>query len=258
MDELPPALTHFSDWRAVPIEGPHRVLVLSDIHVPFHDLAAIKLAIEYGIKRDATMVLLNGDIVDFYAVSQWEKDPRRRDFPGEVRAGRQFLKALRSAFPDARIIFKEGNHEERYERYLRMKAPELIGLPDFEWGSVYGLDEWGIERVGEKRPIRLGKLHVIHGHEYRFAISNPVNPARGFFLRAKTHVLGGHLHQTSQHSEKDLTGNVVSAWSVGCLCDLHPDFRPLNGWCHGFAYIEVDKNGAFRVENLRVIDGKVW
>lgn len=246
------------EWEAVKIELPARVLILSDIHIPFHDEHALKVALSHGRDRKADLILLNGDIVDHYAISRWETNPKLRDFPGEVRAARQFLKGLRDSFKKARIVYKRGNHEERWEKYLRLKAPELLGLPDFDWDSVMGLEQLDIQLVAEKKPIQLGKLNVIHGHEYVFQISNPVNPARGMFLRAKTHVLGGHFHQTSQHSERSLEQTVISAWSTGCLCDLHPEFRPLNNWNHGFAFVEVDRTGGFHVDNLRVIDGRAW
>lgn len=254
---IPDALVQ-STWAAVEIAGPVKALVLADVHIPFHDPDAVALALQHGRDRQANLILLNGDILDHYALSRWETDPAQRDFPGEVRAGKQFLAGLRKSFPKARIVYKLGNHEERFERYLRLKAPELLGLPDITWASLFELEKHKIELVDGKRPIRLGKLNVVHGHEYVFQISNPVNPARGLFLRAKGHVLGSHFHQTSQHSERSLEQHVISAWSTGCLCDLHPEYRPLNNWNHGFAFVDVDKRGAFHVDNLRVIDGKAW
>lgn len=257
--KLPDGKTHFKAlWGAVKIEGPARALILSDAHIPYHDKTALESALRYGIDNRATHVILNGDILDFFSVSFWEKDPRERDFAAEIKTGREFLAMVRDAFPQARITYKLGNHEERYERYLSVKAPELLGVDDFKFEAILGLSLYSIELVREKRPIRLGKLNLLHGHEYRFAMSNPVNPARGFFLKAKTHILGGHLHQTSQHSEKNLEQKVVSAWSTGCLCDLHPDYSPINSWNHGFAFVEVDADGVFNVHNLKVIEGKVY
>lgn len=255
---LPKPRRHFDSWGAVQIDGPLKALVLSDIHIPYHDLGALEPAIEVGKARDIDTVLLNGDTADFFSCSFWEKDPRERDLAGEIKTVKEFLAYMRQTFPKARIIFKLGNHEDRWVRYLSVKAPELLGVADFELKNVLGFDAVGVEQVAELRPIRLGKLNVIHGHEYKFSISNPVNPARGFFLRAKTHVLGGHLHQSSQHSEKNLEGKVVSAWSTGCLCDLHPDYSPLNNWSHGFAIVEVCIDGRFEVSNLRVIDRVVY
>lgn len=245
-------------WCAVEIECPAKILVMSDAHIPYFHPAAIRCALQTGKDRGCDVVLLNGDTWDAFAVSQWVKDPRQRDMPGEVNDVQQFLGVVRETFPNARIIFKVGNHEERWIRYLILKAPDVLGIKQFELGAVLGLDKIGATLVDDMRPMKAGKLFIIHGHEYRFNISNPVNAARGFFLRAKTHCLGGHLHRSSQHSESALDGNVISTFSAGCLCDLHPSYSPLNQWNHGFAVVEVDQGGAFRVDNLRVIDGKAW
>ena len=256
---LPQPKKHFAEpWEAVQIDGPVRVLVLSDTHIPYHDRDVLLSALKYGLDRNANVILLNGDTADFFGVSHWERDPRKRDLSGEIGAVREFLGTVRDGFPKARIVFKLGNHEERWEHYLFAKAPEVVGVEDFELGKILRFGAQGITEVRDMRPIRLGKLNVIHGHEYRFAIQSPVNPARGFYLRAKSHVLGAHLHQTSQHSEKSLEGQVISAWSVGCLCDLHPDYRPLNNWNAGFAFVEVDGKGAFQVDNPRIIGGAVY
>ena len=50
----------------------------------------------------------------------------------------------------------------------------------------------------------------------------------------------------------------MSTWSTGCLCDLHPDYRPLNNWNHGFAIVEVAKDGTFQVQNKTVINGTIY
>ncbi len=255
---IPESIRQLDDWKAVKIGGAHRALVLSDIHIPHHDEQALETSLEYGEKRKPTLILINGDLGDHYAGSKFLQDPKLKDYPGEIRATRFFLAGLRKRFPKARIVYKLGNHDERYGLYMRMKCPELLGLEEFQFQSVYGLDQHKIELVDQKRPIRIGKLNIIHGHEYGFSISNPVNPARGFYMRAKSHVLGGHLHQTSQHSEKDIEEKVVSAWSTGCLCELHPEYAPLNKWNHGFAFVETGKDGSFQVDNLRIFDGRTW
>jgi predicted phosphodiesterase len=258
MKPLPTALTHYDNWGSVPFAGPLRALVISDLHIPYHSTKAVELAIEYGKNNNANTVLINGDMADFFALSTWEKDPRKRNLANEVKAGQQFLEVLRDSFPKAKIILKEGNHEERWERYLETKAAELLDLPEFSWKRVYNLGKFKVAHVGDRRPIKLGKIIIIHGHEYRFNISNPVNPARGLFLRGKTHALCGHFHQSSQHSEKRLDDQVISTWSQGCLCDLHPDYAPINNWNHGFAFIEVSASGAFHVTNTRIIRGEVY
>jgi predicted phosphodiesterase len=255
---LPKPKAEFDHWGAVELSGDHRALVLSDIHLPYYDRGALAVALEMGRRRDATLVLLNGDVADHYAVSHWQNDPRRRDFRAEVESVQQFLAALREGFPKARVVWKLGNHEERLERYLVAKAPELLGLQVLDMGGLYGCAGRGVELVRDMKPVKLGKLFVVHGHEYRFAIQNPVNPARGLFLRAKTLALCGHFHQTSQHSERNLEQSVVSTWSTGHLGEPHPAYRPLNNWNHGFAFVETNSAGAFEVENYRVINGTCY
>lgn len=255
---MPEGKTDFVDWDSVKIKGKHNALILSDIHIPYHDKAALMEAIAYGKKNAADLVILNGDTADFFALSFWEKDPRKRDFAGELETTRNFLNSLRKQFPKARIIFKLGNHEERWERYMRVKAPELLGISEFELGPMLHLDNLGIELVGDKRPIKLGDLNIIHGHEYRFAFTNPVNPARGLFLRCKAFALCGHLHQSSYHQEKTVEQSVLATWSTGCLCDLHPEYMPMNNWCHGFAFVEASADGKFNVQNKIVRHGKVY
>jgi predicted phosphodiesterase len=257
--KIPPQRNPFkTPWMAVQINGPAKVLLIHDVHIPYHETEPLITALKYGKDRKPDIVLLNGDVIDCHAVSFWQKDPRQRDFPGELRDTRTFLETIRAEFPKARIVYKWGNHEERWESYMYAKAPECLGVEDFELRSLLRFERLRIEEVGEKRPIRLGDLSVIHGHEYRFAISNPVNAARGLFLRAKTYALCGHFHQSSFHSENTISTKSIATWSVGCLCQLHQDYAPLNNWRHGFAWIEVDKDGGFEVENKTIKKGKIY
>lgn len=257
--KIPPQRNPFkAPWDAVRIDGPAKVLLLHDIHIPFHELTPLCAALRAGRDRKPDIILLNGDIIDCHAVSYWQKDPRQRDFAGELQSVRSFLAILREAFPKARIVYKWGNHEERWESYMFAKAPECLGVDDFELSSLLRFKDQGIEEVGEKRPIRLGDLNIIHGHEYRFAIANPVNAARGLFLRAKSYALCGHFHQSAFHSENNLSLKSIAAWAVGCLCQLHQDYAPLNNWSSGFAWIEVDKNDRFEVNNYVIKGGKIY
>lgn len=256
--ELPEGITSFADWAPLEIAGPVNALVLSDIHVPFHKRQALEVAVARAKAANVDTVILNGDSTDCYEVSSFQPDPRKCDFAGALRTTREMLAWLRASFPKARIIYKEGNHEERLERYFTVRAPAVLECEEFQLRELLKLGNLGIEWLGEKRPMQVGKLFVIHGHEFRCVFSNPVNPARGLFLRAKLSAVCGHFHQASQHSEKDLSGKVVSTWSTGCLCDMRPEYMPLNNWSTGFAIIDADARGAFQVSNYRIIDGQIY
>lgn len=255
---LPDGIYELNEREPLFIEGAARIGVLSDIHVPYHEKGQVIEALKHCRKLNPTHLVLNGDIADFFAVSFWDKDPRERDLANEIKVMREFLGVLRKQFPKCEIIYKLGNHEERWERYLRVKAPEILGVPDFEIDKILRFADHGIQIVSDCRPIRAGHLNIIHGHEFRWGIQSPVNPARGFYQRGKECCLGGHLHQTSSHNEKSMNDVIIACWSTGCLCDLKPRWARMNKWNHGFATVEVDKSGMFQVHNYKLIHGRVF
>ncbi len=172
------------------------------------------------------------------------------------QAARELLEAIREAFPGCPIYFKIGNHEERYERYLSFKAPELLGCTDFKLENLLRFGEYGVQLITDKRIIKAGKLSIMHGHEF-FGGGAGVNPARGYFMRAKESVMCGHNHQTSEHTEPTLSGDIITAWSTGCLSELHPMYMPVNKWNLGFAFVEIEGDGTFKVHNKRIFNGKI-
>ena len=250
--------TDEEDWDAYVLpKGATRILLLSDIHVPYHNIEALTIAINYGKEKNVNAVVLNGDTLDCYALSRYEKDPRKRKFSEELEACRQLLGILQKEL-QCPIYFKLGNHEERYEAYLRTKAPELLGTSDFTLDTLLRFGQYGCELIQDKRIIKAGHLNILHGHEFGRSVFSPVNPARGYYMRAKASVICGHNHQTSEHTENNLEGKIVTTWSTGCLCEMHPQYMPINKWNHGFAYVSVDpSDGSYEVDNFRIIEGRL-
>lgn len=244
--------------------------VISDLHIPYHNLPAIELAINQFLKKGIKNLLINGDGIDAHHLSHWERDPKKRKFKDEADLLRGFLKDMSKYFS---VTYKLGNHCERFEKFLMQKAPELYGMELLTFESMLSIeatyDEEGriksvftnnildnVKIVKNKRPIKAGKLNILHAHELPKGLASPVNPARGFFLRAKASVLGAHHHQTSEHITSDINGKITGCWSSGCLCDLHPYFMPINSWNLGFT--EVDHDGdEFEVGNYKIINGKI-
>jgi hypothetical protein len=257
-NKLPKPQTSLKKWSIFQLRGNHKAFIIGDIHIPFYNRECLEIAVNDSIKFGTDLIILNGDIFDFYKISRWQTDPRERKFSQELEACKQFLMWLREKFPKARIIFKHGNHEERYENYLILKAPELLDIAKFDMSSILEFNDLGIEEIRDMRPIKLNELAIIHGHEYKFSISNPVNPARGLFLRAKINALTNHFHQSSSHSETNMEGKVTSCYSLGCMSELRPKYMPLNKWNHGFANVETSGQKEFNVLNKKIIDGKIY
>jgi hypothetical protein len=234
------------------------IAVGSDAHIPYHNAESIRLFIRRAVEIKAKTVILNGDWLDCYQLSRFQRDPGMRDIPEEIALARKIFLAIRNALPYSRMIYKLGNHEGRYDTYLMRQAPELFGLKSIHLEALpeLGLKSMEIEVVKNKRIIRAGHLNIVHGHEFPAGISAPVNPARGLYLRAKKSAMAGHWHQTSEHTETAINDDVVTCWSLGCLCGLHPQYMPLNKWNHGFAEI-TEEDGFFTVRNRRIIDGRM-
>jgi predicted phosphodiesterase len=232
-----------------------RVLILSDIHVPYHNIDAITAAFDFAKDEKIDAILLNGDTIDFFGISRFMKDPRARSVAFELEAFRQLFEVLHKTF-GCKIYYKLGNHCERYQHFLWMKAGELEGVDEFKFENIIKARAEGIEVISDKRIIKLGTLNVLHGHEFGGSIFSPVNIARGLFLRGKVSAMQGHNHQTSEHTESNMNGDITTTWSVGCLCELHPTYLPINKWNHGFAIVDVDGDNFF-VRNKRIHNGKV-
>lgn len=252
-DDLPKS--YAQKRKVVDVKG-NAILFLSDIHFPYQDNEALNVALQYGIEHKADTIYLNGDIMDCYQLSSFEKDPRKRGFAKELADVRAFIAILRREFPQANIYYKEGNHEERYWRYMRIKAPELIGVEAFTLPELLHLNLHNVHYINGRSKATIGKLSVFHGHEFGHSTFSPVNVARGLYMRAKANAICGHSHQTSEHTERDVNDKMVTTWSVGCLSELSPDYAPYNKWNHGFAFIT--RNGAdFTVHNKRIHQGRI-
>jgi len=231
--------------------------LLYDIHFPYHDKKVLDAALTYIYNSHPDFMLLVGDIADFHQISFFERDPRKKKIVQELKMLEYFFAELRLNFPGVEIIYKLGNHEERYDRFIMQKAPELFDIEQIQLKNILNLEKHNIALVDNKRIIRYCHLNIIHGHEYKFNISNPVNPARGIFLRTHKITTAGHFHQASEHNETSINGDKITCWSAGCLCDLHPQWMPLNKWGHGFQTIKCNDKGMWQLTNHKIINGEV-
>jgi predicted phosphodiesterase len=242
------------DWEPVTLplkQG--RGLIIADLHIPYHDNDSIEPTFNWALSHGySDFVLIDGDLGDDYQLSRFERHPEKRKYKEEMESVGIFLDSVSNTFPAAQIILKWGNHDNRLDRYLRVKAPELFDLKTYIRDDYLKLKERGIIAIEHDIPIKVGKLTILHGHEIQ-NLSTVVNPARGAYMKAIECVLIAHSHRTSQHVETSLSGRLDTAWSIGCLCQLHPEYARLNKWNQGFAGLDFDGND-FQIENKRIVE----
>ena len=230
-----------------------RILVISDLHVPFHDPHAIELMLRIARDVRPAVVVINGDFVDFYGISRFPVPPIRRfAFHDEIRAARSMLEFLRNKFDswDAEVIYLSGNHEERLRSYLWNKAKELAEIESLQMSNLLGCDLLGIryiESLTEPRGMDeyvapqvlvCDRLYITHGHSIRTS-GTTVNVARTVFHKVLVPMLIGHWHRTQHHEETSYSGNTSGCWVVGCLCYPRPHYDAGRIWGQGVAVIDV-------------------
>ena len=234
------------------------ILLISDLHIPYHDVDAITLAMDYGVKNKVNTIIINGDLMDFHNLSRFEKDPRKRSVKEEFEITKHFLKTLRKVFAKAKIYWLLGNHDIRYEKWLMTKVYEVFNDEYYHLNRRLRVDEEDVKIIQDNVLVKAGKLSISHGHHIMRGFFSPVNSARGAWLKAKQSVIIGHVHKVSNHVEVNLDGESFGCWSTGSLCELKPDYNPLvSNYQHGFAHITIEKDGEFSVKNYQIINGKI-
>jgi len=232
-----------------------KVAVISDIHFPYQDNDALKAVLDDCLKEDVDAFYINGDMLDFYSLSFHEKDPSVMDVAMSLEMGQNFFKLLKTRFPKAQVYYVPGNHEIRLERYLRVKAPELLDMKEFHLDILLKVAEIGVHYIPHSSKCYMGNLLVEHGDKMKGA--GGVDPARTLFMRFKRDTLCGHFHRTKDHLAKIYDGTTIMTHSTGCLCELEPGYMELNEHNHGYALVHI-KNGKHKVENKKIFNGKIY
>lgn len=227
------------------------ILGLMDVHVPFHDIRAVETAVNYGVKNDANIILLNGDIFDHTANGKYEKDPKKRDFEEDYYQYLAFLFEIRCAFPTAEIIFKLGNHELWWgKHFVRNGMGNILNIPHFDYAKVMNMEEHNVRMIQDYTTIKVGKYSVLHGHEYKGGAGSD-RPAKWLSLRTHDSAITGHWHKTDDFYINTHGGEQLSYHSVGCLSLLNPKYMPYNRWNHGFLFMQKDGNDV-EIRNKRL------
>jgi hypothetical protein len=147
--------------------------------------------------------------------------------------------------------FLEGNHEDRYRRYIWSRVPELAAagaMPSF--AEAFHLEDHGFQHKPYGGSLRLGKLLVTHG--FLVAQDSGVS-AKRHFMRLGTSVLIGHTHRAGVFHRTNQAGD-HAAYENGCLCRLDGlGYAQFADWQQAFSVVDVFPGGMFNVNLLRIL-----
>jgi len=233
-----------------------KVVMLNDIHVPFHDRETIS-AVHGALKQmKPNRVILGGDIIDFYSISRFDKDPLRRlHLDEEVVETEAYLESLRKAVPKSKIIYMPGNHEERLQKYINVHAPELAWVKELRLPSLLHLDRYGVE------------WHDKRWYEYRGILFSHLDRANKYGgYTAKN--LGADFGKPVVHGHSHKVGNVqigdTNFYDNGCLCNLDAEY--VTGpslWSQAFMVVDFIKDKPYFTQvpiqgSTFVYNGRLW
>ena len=239
-----------------PVETDTTELLFGDVHIPFQNKASVEVMLDYAKEIKPDIISIMGDLQDCYQISTFNTNPiRGKRLFDEIKEGRNFLYKLREMFPEARIIFYRGNHEERIERYIFDRAPQLAELVAGLLIDKLELKQLNIEYITEL--FAIGKLWHLHGHEKPSGSYNPEYICNVFSQYIGDHFVVFHFHRTQSKTFKRIGNRFWNTYSVGCLCgDL--DYARLNKWQNGFGVARYDSEGNFTFDNKTILNGVIY
>ena len=231
-------------------------LLIADLHSLFYSPLARDLAYDYGIKRGCDCVIIDGDFMDFYGLSRFDKTPTTLErFYNEREWGIDNLQLLQRLFK--KVFLKEGNHDLRRELYfakMGLQVDDFKELANYE--DYLFFNGSTVDFIEDYRIIHYGKLNIIHGHE--MSRGGGVHVAHNRLISAFDNICSAHSHRVQSDTKKTINGEVYGSWSLGCMCNLNARYSPMNEWLNGFAVCQKEENGFFEFENKKIIGNKIF
>jgi predicted phosphodiesterase len=241
--------------------GPEKWLGMWDIHLPNEEPSAINPTLRYMADERWDGVILGGDLMDLNVISSHNLGFPRRvegqrfkadlDYTNEWLDG--FVKSARKHNPRCRIVYLEGNHEYRVERYLDAN-PQLEGT--MELTERLRLKDRGIEWLrswSKGEVLTLGHANFAHGD------TTTVYHAAKMVKDYGANVFYGHTHDVQEHSmHRKAKGITIKGKSIGCLCRYDPDWMRgrAHRWQHAFGVFYVWKDGIFQEFTVHINGGR--
>lgn len=208
---------------------------LSDIHLPYE--INLKGVFEYLKDVQPDQIILGGDVLDGpdHGVDGWTMEQVERRgyecYDRDVKLLKKFMDEVKKASPKSKVIYLEGNHEERYMRLVR-RYPNTLktrfrldrdACPEAKWIKYGDYDSF----------YRVGDCLFTHGTIYPDCHAKKMALA---YIPSK--VVYGHIHDfqsyTTHNGDPRKPGRF--ALTAGCLCGKVPDYKKgqPNKWVNGF------------------------
>lgn len=233
-----------------------KTVALNDLHVPYFDKKIFELILSFLKDYQPDEVFLLGDIIDFWMISKFRKDPSRvNTIQKDLDTTRELLRRIRVTLQNAKITFLYGNHEARLKNFIFDKAPQLSNIKSLHLPFLLGLDELAIKHIDAPEGfIKRGDIVFTHG---TVVSQDSAMTARRMLKRFGISVMHGHSHRGGSTYTTNLLG-IRAAWENFCLCKMDLCYEwgyQIANWQQGFSTIDFIKN-RFYVQQIPITKKK--
>ena len=242
-----------------------RIVIVSDLQVPFHDEVAVKNLTGFIKKFKPDQVVTIGDEMDMQELGRWSEGKadwfaqtldENRNLTVDILWDLQVSDMIRS------------NHTDRLYNQIATKIPALGSLPELRFERFMKMDELGIKFWKEPMPIAPGWV-AVHGDHTPIKPQGGLSALEGARRRGKN-VISGHTHRAGRSAFTEASGGrlgrVLHGVEVGNLMDFKQAAytKGTANWQQAFAImyvnkanvqvdiINIEKNGTF------IVAGKVY
>jgi hypothetical protein len=182
-----------------------------------------------------------GDLLDFAPLSFHQRTRKIHSLRQEIDGGQKFIRALEQIGART-MVFCQGNHEFRLDRYIHGHAPALADMDGMSVDEMLHLSANGWRVVPYHDGIKLGGVYYTHevGH-------CGIHAVRTSGERMASPIVIGHVHSLTGAEMHSIDGEARGAWSFGWLGDRSAiDYRhrtkALREWPHAVGIVYGDEH----------------
>jgi predicted phosphodiesterase len=234
------------------VKGIYKILVLPDIHVPYHCESAIEAAIQLGEIFQPDEVIQLGDLLDCYTLSTYSRSSYRQgNISLEINQAKDLLDKIKKRTGAKRATLLEGNHEARIRKYVLSKAPELASLKQLRVDHMLELGDIGWSFIPEHKFYQINDVFFTHG-EYA-----NMHSAKKHIDEYRVTVVHGHTHRITSRYHRGLDKTIAGV-ELGFLgsFEVGAEFVKRANWQHGVGTVVIDENdhwiNAHHIQNGKV------
>jgi len=247
-----------------------RIVVVSDLQVPYEWTKATKLLAKFIKDFRTDEVITIGDEIDFNTISKWSRGMSEEHEP-TIGADRdrcvELLWELVQHVPEANMV--RSNHTDRLFNSIATRLPALLGAPELKYENFMKLDELGI--TFHRKPYQIAGTNwiAIHGDEQGISPMAGASALRAARLHGRS-VVQGHTHRLGISSFTESSGYKIGRTLYGMEVGNLMDFKYATytkgtaNWTQGFGILRVEgskvkpeivpieRDGSF------IVDGKLY